>query len=354
MLLAVATPMHMIAPISAGTLSVVCRSGRASTTMPASAAGSAVMMMNGSSQRLEVHDDQQVDEHDREREAAERGRCTTTRMVSTWPRTMMKRARAAAPADRPRRCARCRGRRAPRSRSCTDAVDVDHRLDVVVRDHRHAAGARVIEATSPRIWGRLLAAPLIGMFWRSWSDWIEYCGVWVDQVVADAVLPVEPERSARSGRCRSATPARCWRRRAGVRPAPAALVRSTVTWQLRVVEVLLDAQVDEPGHLPQLGQQSVARPARLPSRSLPVDLHVDRRRQAEVQDLADDVGGQEENVDARETPAAAARAARARDPAVGRCPCLSVTRMSASAGADDAELLYEQVDAVSTAGRCCR
>ena len=49
MLLAVATPMHMIAPISAGTLSVVCVRNR-NSTMPASAAGSAVMMMNGSSQ----------------------------------------------------------------------------------------------------------------------------------------------------------------------------------------------------------------------------------------------------------------------------------------------------------------
>ena len=49
MLLAVATPMHMIAPISAGTLSVVCGEEQ-EQTMPVSAAGSAVMMMNGSSQ----------------------------------------------------------------------------------------------------------------------------------------------------------------------------------------------------------------------------------------------------------------------------------------------------------------
>ena len=48
MLFAVATPMHMIAPISAGTLSVVWVKNRHST-IPASAAGSAVMMMNGSS-----------------------------------------------------------------------------------------------------------------------------------------------------------------------------------------------------------------------------------------------------------------------------------------------------------------
>ena len=49
MLLAVATPMLMIAPIRAGTLSVVPVRNR-NTTIPASAAGSAVMMMKGSSQ----------------------------------------------------------------------------------------------------------------------------------------------------------------------------------------------------------------------------------------------------------------------------------------------------------------
>ncbi len=41
--------MHMIAPISAGTLTGV-RLRNSIQTMPASAAGSAVMMMNGSRQ----------------------------------------------------------------------------------------------------------------------------------------------------------------------------------------------------------------------------------------------------------------------------------------------------------------
>ena len=50
MLLAVATPMHMIAPIRAGTLSVVWVRKR-TQRMPARAPGSAVRMMNGS-----VHD----------------------------------------------------------------------------------------------------------------------------------------------------------------------------------------------------------------------------------------------------------------------------------------------------------
>ncbi len=49
MLFAVATPMHMIEPVSAGTLIVVCVTNSIQT-IPASAAGSAEMMMNGSSQ----------------------------------------------------------------------------------------------------------------------------------------------------------------------------------------------------------------------------------------------------------------------------------------------------------------
>ncbi len=48
MLFAVATPMHMIAPVSDGTL-IVVRERNSIHTMPASAAGSAEMMMNGSS-----------------------------------------------------------------------------------------------------------------------------------------------------------------------------------------------------------------------------------------------------------------------------------------------------------------
>ena len=49
MLLAVATPTLMMAPINAGTLKVVCVTNSIHT-MPANPAGSAVMMMNGSSQ----------------------------------------------------------------------------------------------------------------------------------------------------------------------------------------------------------------------------------------------------------------------------------------------------------------
>ena len=48
MLFAVATPTHMMAPVSEGTFNVVSVSSSAQT-IPAMAPGSAVMMMNGSS-----------------------------------------------------------------------------------------------------------------------------------------------------------------------------------------------------------------------------------------------------------------------------------------------------------------
>ena len=70
MLFAVATPMHMIAPVSAGTLIVVCVTNSIQT-MPASAPGSADDDDERIEPGLEVDDDQQVDEHDRHRQAGQ-------------------------------------------------------------------------------------------------------------------------------------------------------------------------------------------------------------------------------------------------------------------------------------------
>ncbi len=56
--------MHMIAPVSAGTDRVV-RVTNSIQMMPASAAGSAVMITNGSSHDWKFTHDQQIDQHDR-------------------------------------------------------------------------------------------------------------------------------------------------------------------------------------------------------------------------------------------------------------------------------------------------
>ena len=70
MLFAVATPMHMIAPVSAGTLSVVCGKEQEPDD-----AGQRRRQRRDDDERieprLEVHHDQQVDQHDRERQAGE-------------------------------------------------------------------------------------------------------------------------------------------------------------------------------------------------------------------------------------------------------------------------------------------
>ena len=74
-LFAVATPMHMMAPVSAGTLTVVWVRNSIHT-MPASAAGKRGDDDQRVEERLEVHDDQHVDENDGadqpEQQAAER------------------------------------------------------------------------------------------------------------------------------------------------------------------------------------------------------------------------------------------------------------------------------------------
>ena len=67
MLLAVATPMLMIAPISDGTLMVVPVTNSIQT-MPASAPGQRHQDDERIEPRLEVHHHQQVDQHDREDE----------------------------------------------------------------------------------------------------------------------------------------------------------------------------------------------------------------------------------------------------------------------------------------------
>ena len=56
------------------------------------------------------------------------------------------------------------------------------------------------------------------------------------------------------------------------------------------VEGLLDAQVDEARHAAHAVEEPL-REGAIPGEVVPDDLHVDRRRQAEVEDLADDVHG---------------------------------------------------------------
>ncbi len=100
--------------------------------------------------------------------------------------------------------------------------------------------------------------------------------------------------------------------------------------ELRVVEVLLDAQVDQAGHLAELVQHLVGDPA-IALDVGALDLHVDRRGQAEVEDLRDDVGGQEVEGHAGKLLRQRSAAAPGRSRRWGDALAFSETRMSASA-----------------------
>ncbi len=64
---------------------------------------------------------------------------------------------------------------------------------------------------------------------------------------------------------------------------------------------LLDARIDEAAHTTQLCKQTVRHDA-IGVELVADDLDIDRRGQAEVEDLTDDVGGQEGKRDAGEIP----------------------------------------------------
>src|SRR5207244_8319256 len=103
------------------------------------------------------------------------------------------------------------------------------------------------------------------------------------EVVADAVLPVQEERrrgleaaAQRDEQAAGEVP--------GGEAALSGLRAVDGDIELRIVEALMDSKVDEPPHLTQLVQHLVGDPAiALDVRAL--DLDVDRRGQAEVDDL---------------------------------------------------------------------
>ena len=81
-------------------------------------------------------------------------------------------------------------------------------------------------------------------------------------------------------------------------------------------------------------------------------LHVDRRRQAEVQDLGHDVGRQERERHAREARVSMMRRSCTYR-SLGSWSPRRLTRMSASAGPIGADVLYVRLMPLS-AGRRCR
>ncbi len=76
-----------------------------------------------------------------------------------------------------------------------------------------------------------------------------------------------------------------------------------IDFQRRILELLLDARVGDARNMADLRKQLVGEGAA----GVEVgagDLDVERRRRAEIEDLADDIGGKERESRARETPSA--------------------------------------------------
>ena len=121
------------------------------------------------------------------------------------------------------------------------------------------------------------------------------------EVVVHAVLPVQEEHrrglEAAAQRIQHAA-----RDVALGQPVLLRLGAVDVDLEIGVVEILLDARVDDARHRAHLLQDLVGDVAVVVDVGA-VDLDVDRRRQAEVQDLGDHVGRQRIERDARETRA---------------------------------------------------
>ena len=170
--------------------------------------------------------------------------------------------------------------------------------------------------------------------------------------VADAGLRIQPE-----GRRRLAAAAERDQQVVGDvalgEPASCALGAIDVDVQLRLSKgCWMRRSADARDHA-GAGCSSWSANRRLACRLSPDHLDVDRRRQPEVQDLADDVGGKERERRRREIVAPASGADRGCTRRSAGDPGVSATRMSASPGPIGAELLYERLSRC-TAGRCCR
>ncbi|ARF90813.1 putative autotransporter protein [Burkholderia cenocepacia] len=252
--------------------------------------------------RLEVHDHQQVDQRDREREAAEQPRerlVHRLHLAAQHDRRAGRQLRARG-VDELRHVARDAAEVAP----LHGREDVEHRLHVVVRHHgllrrarERAERAEQVLRGRPR--GRAAGRRLRRAGGAGGQRHVRERLQRIHRVlrrlhehrVADAVARIEPEVRRRL-------------RAAGQRDQQVlrdvALVETGLD-RLRTIDVhvdsgfvagLLDARVDEPAHAAQLREQRVRDRAVLVE-LVADDLDVDRRGQSEVEDLADDVGRQE-------------------------------------------------------------
>src|SRR6266699_1966711 len=241
-LLAVATPMHMIAPVSAGTLTGVC-DRNSIHTIPASAAGRAVMMMNGSSQDWKL--------------------TTISRYTSTIA--------AASPSSSPAnesvmvftcpRTATCELRGSEAEVASLDgSEDVDHRRGVVVAHHGRRDAAVKARKVGEQLRGPAPGGPGGGGAAgdRRRGEVPEGSEPELRRLGCDGVLGAalrvdpEGERGLRAAGERDQQVGGD----IGLRePEERRLAAVDLDVQLGVIEGLLDAQIDDPGDAVQPGEE---------------------------------------------------------------------------------------------------
>ena len=175
------------------------------------------------------------------------------------------------------------------------------------------------------------------------SESIRYCGVCVATLVADAGRRIQPE--ARRGLAAAAQRDQqvvgdVALREAGLRRARAVDVDCSVGW----FATWWTRRSTMPGTRADLRQQ-LGRERAVRVLVAADDLHVDRRRQAEVQNLADDVGRDERELDARKLAGQLACAGRACSPPVGLMVLVERDQDVGVAGADRRRVAVGQVQA---------
>ena len=174
------------------------------------------------------------------------------------------------------------------------------------------------------------------------SESTRYCGVCTAIVVDDAVLRVEPERRRRLRAARRARSARSGRRCAPTGPSAAAACGPSAGRPPGCRGAGARARRPRRGSA-RIFLTSSAASAALAAMFVAGELHVDRRRQAEVEDLRDDVGRLEEELDAGE--ALRQLGAQQRHELLGRAggPSCSDSRISPSSVPMVPALLYERL-----------
>ena len=277
MLFDVATPMHMIAPVSAGTLTVVPVTNSIQT-IPASAAGRAIKMMKGIEPRLKVHHDQQVDEKNRKRQSGQQSDERRPHGENLTALDDLRTLRQIFPGliDDLGYVARDAAKIASIHRS----ENIDYRLNVVMGDDRHLRSSRETAQACKNLWRRRAIRD------RNILEILQRIDAILRRlrrdVVAHAGSRIEPE-------CRRRLGAAAQRNQQVVRHV---LLREAYLTcfrpvyfdvKFRVVERLLNPQIHRAGNKFQLVDQ-ILRESAVRRQIAAYDLNVERRRQPEIRE----------------------------------------------------------------------